>query len=59
MKWWCFPRPASRVVDRYEVDLARPRDLIDIRTEPRFSELYGRIWAELKQEVLVSYEREP
>jgi NitT/TauT family transport system ATP-binding protein len=51
--------PASRVVNRYEVDLPRPRDLIDIRTEPRFGELYRRIWAELRQEVLVSYEREP
>jgi NitT/TauT family transport system ATP-binding protein len=50
--------PASHVVNRYEVDLARPRDLIDIRTEPRFGELYRRIWAELKEEVLTSYERQ-
>lgn len=50
--------PASRIVDRYEVDLARPRDLIDIRTSPRFGELYRRIWAALKEEVLASYERE-
>ncbi|HML17334.1 MAG TPA: ABC transporter ATP-binding protein [Bryobacteraceae bacterium] len=50
--------PASHVVNRYQVDLGRPRDLIDIRTEPRFGELYRRIWAELKQEVLASYERE-
>jgi NitT/TauT family transport system ATP-binding protein len=49
--------PASHIVNRYTVDLPRPRDLIDIRTEPRFHELYRGIWAELKQEVLTSYAR--
>jgi NitT/TauT family transport system ATP-binding protein len=49
--------PAAHIVNRYAVDLPRPRDLIDIRTEPRFHELYNRIWAELKQEVLTSYAR--
>jgi NitT/TauT family transport system ATP-binding protein len=50
--------PASRVVSRHTVDLARPRDLIDIRTDARFGELYRKIWAELRQEVLASYARE-
>jgi NitT/TauT family transport system ATP-binding protein len=49
--------PASHVVNRYAVDLPRPRDLIDIRTEPRFGELYRQIWADLRKEVLASYER--
>jgi NitT/TauT family transport system ATP-binding protein len=49
--------PASHIVNRYTVDLPRPRDLIDIRTEPRFHELYRGIWAELKEEVLASYAR--
>jgi NitT/TauT family transport system ATP-binding protein len=49
--------PEAHIVNRYAVDLPRPRDLIDIRTEPRFHELYNRIWAELKQEVLTSYAR--
>jgi NitT/TauT family transport system ATP-binding protein len=49
--------PASRIVNRYEVDLPRPRDLIDIRTEPRFSELYRHIWSQLREEVLASYAR--
>ena len=48
--------PASRVVNRYEVTLARPRDLIDIRTQPEFIDLYRHIWADLRQEVLKSYE---
>jgi NitT/TauT family transport system ATP-binding protein len=49
--------PASRVVARHIIDLPRPRDLMDIRTEPRFAELYREIWAQLKEEVLTSYAR--
>ncbi len=49
--------PSAHIVNRYAVDLPRPRDLIDIRTDSRFHELYNRIWAELKQEVLTSYAR--
>lgn len=49
--------PASRVVASYQIDLARPRKLLDIRTEPRFEELYREVWAQLKQEVLTSYAR--
>jgi NitT/TauT family transport system ATP-binding protein len=50
--------PGSRVVSRHTVDLARPRDLIDFRADARFGELYRKIWAELRQEVLASYARE-
>jgi NitT/TauT family transport system ATP-binding protein len=49
--------PASRIVARHQIDLARPRDLLDIKTEPRFGELYRTIWSDLRQEVLKSYER--
>jgi NitT/TauT family transport system ATP-binding protein len=49
--------PGSRLVGRFAVDLARPRNLIDIKTEPRFHELFGSIWSDLRQEVLNSYER--
>jgi len=49
--------PASRVVKRYTVELERPRDLIDIRTDARFHELYRQIWSELRKEVLASYAR--
>jgi NitT/TauT family transport system ATP-binding protein len=49
--------PASHIVNRYEIDLPRPRDLMDIRTHPRFEELYARIWSELREEVLASYAR--
>jgi NitT/TauT family transport system ATP-binding protein len=49
--------PASHVVNRYRVDLTRPRNLIDIRTDAHFGQLYSHIWAQLKEEVLASYER--
>jgi NitT/TauT family transport system ATP-binding protein len=48
--------PASRIVNRYAVDLPRPRDLIDIRADERFNQLYRQIWAQLREEVLASYE---
>lgn len=49
--------PASHIIARHMIDLPRPRDLMDIRTDPQFAELYREIWAELKQEVLTSYAR--
>lgn len=49
--------PASRVVRRHPVDLDRPRNLLDLRTQPAFVDIYRRIWADLKQEVLRSHDR--
>jgi NitT/TauT family transport system ATP-binding protein len=49
--------PSSHVIARHTIDLPRPRNLMDIRTEPRFAELYRQIWAQLKEEVLTSYAR--
>ncbi|MCO1576882.1 ABC transporter ATP-binding protein [Crossiella sp. SN42] len=47
--------PGSRVLGRYPVDLPRPRDLLEIRTSPRFTEIYRAIWADLREEVLKSH----
>ncbi len=41
----------------YTIDLPRPRHVAEIRFEPRFVELYRDIWQNLRDEVLVSYER--
>ena len=41
----------------YTIDLARPRHVAEIRFEPRFVELYRTIWEDLRDEVLLSYER--
>jgi NitT/TauT family transport system ATP-binding protein len=49
--------PGSNTVNTYTVDLTRPRDLIDLRTQPDFISIYNRIWADLKKEVLKSHER--
>ena len=35
-------------------EVARPRDLLDLRTQPAFVELYRTIWADLRQEVIRS-----
>jgi NitT/TauT family transport system ATP-binding protein len=46
--------PSGRVVGRYPVDLERPRNLIDIKIDRRFQELFGDIWSDLRHEVLRS-----
>jgi len=45
------------VKSTYHVDLPRPRNVAEIRFQPRFVELYEEIWKDLRDEVLVSYER--
>jgi NitT/TauT family transport system ATP-binding protein len=45
------------VKNTYRVDLPRPRNVAEIRFQPRFVELYEEIWKDLRDEVLVSYER--
>ena len=42
----------------YPVPLSRPRNVTEIRMEPQFSQIYGEIWNDLRDEVLVSYERQ-
>jgi NitT/TauT family transport system ATP-binding protein len=41
----------------YKIDLPRPRTVSEIRFDSRFMELYQEIWQDLREEVLVSYER--
>ncbi|WP_316160497.1 ABC transporter ATP-binding protein [Bradyrhizobium sp. SZCCHNRI20481] len=49
--------PASRVIDSFPVDLERPRDVAEIKLDPRFTDLYRNIWASLRGEVEKSYAR--
>jgi NitT/TauT family transport system ATP-binding protein len=44
--------PASTIVNRYPIDLPRPRPIADLRLNPRFQDLYRHIWNDLKPEVL-------
>ena len=46
------------VKNSYKVDLPRPRNVAEIRFQPHFIEIYEEIWKDLKDEVLVSYERQ-
>ena len=41
----------------YTIDLPRPRHVAEIRFEARFVELYQQIWEDLRNEVMISYER--
>jgi len=47
----------ARVKARYGVPLPRPRDIEKVRFEPRFTELYSKMWNDLRDEVLESYAR--
>jgi NitT/TauT family transport system ATP-binding protein len=49
--------PCSHVIDSFPVDLVRPRDVSEIKLDPRFMDLYRNIWSSLRGEVEKSYER--
>jgi len=42
--------PAARIKAAYDVDLPRPRDVLTVRQEPHFGELYTLIWQGLREE---------
>ena len=45
----------GKIKARYPVDLPRPRNVTEIRFDPRFVELYERAWSDLRDEVERSY----
>jgi len=49
--------PGSRIRGRYPITLMRPRDLLDIRTDRRFHDIYRSIWDDLREEVTKSHGR--
>lgn len=48
--------PAAGVVGVHEVPLGRPRDLINLKTDPGFAGVYAGIWESLRGEVVRSYD---
>ena len=46
--------PASRIVATHPVPLARPRDLLELRTSAAFVDIYRAIWSVLREEVVRS-----
>jgi len=49
--------PGSRPIGEFAIDLARPRDVAEVRVTPRFIELHNAIWGVLREEVLKGYEQ--
>jgi NitT/TauT family transport system ATP-binding protein len=47
----------GRVKAVYPIELPRPRNVTEIRFEPAFGRVYQRLWADLRDEVLLSYEQ--
>ncbi|MES2632830.1 MAG: ABC transporter ATP-binding protein [Pseudomonadota bacterium] len=47
--------PATRPIGEFTIDLPRPRDVAEVRADPRFIELHKQIWAVLREEVLKGY----
>jgi NitT/TauT family transport system ATP-binding protein len=47
--------PASRPIGEFRIDLPRPRDVAEIRSDARFVALHAQIWGCLREEVLKSY----
>jgi NitT/TauT family transport system ATP-binding protein len=47
--------PEAQVIGDHRIDLVRPRDAADIRTDPRFHEIHKAIWSQLKAEVARTY----
>jgi NitT/TauT family transport system ATP-binding protein len=50
--------PATHPIGDYPIDLPRPRDVAEVRLDPRFVELHSRIWHAMKEEVLKAYRRQ-
>jgi NitT/TauT family transport system ATP-binding protein len=50
--------PASHPIGEFTIDLARPRDVAEVRVTPRFIDLHKAIWDVLREEVLKGYEQQ-
>ena len=50
--------PATHPIGEFIIDLPRPRDVAEVRTDPRFVELHSQIWGVLRDEVLKGYQQQ-
>lgn len=50
--------PATRPIGEFVIDLPRPRDVTEVRSNPRFVELHARIWSVMREEVLKGYQQQ-
>jgi sulfonate transport system ATP-binding protein len=51
-------RGPGRIKSDYAIDLPRGRDVREVRSDRRFIEIYQRIWADLRVEVLATHDRQ-
>lgn len=49
--------PGTHPIGEFMIDLARPRDVAEIRMTPRFLALHEQIWSAMKEEVLKGYQQ--
>jgi NitT/TauT family transport system ATP-binding protein len=47
--------PATHPIGDFVIDLPRPRDVAEVRSDPRFVQLHSQIWDVLREEVLKGY----
>ena len=45
-------------IGQFGIDLARPRDVAEVRTAPRFIDLHRAIWDVMRDEVLRGYQQQ-
>jgi NitT/TauT family transport system ATP-binding protein len=50
--------PATHPIGEFEIDLARPRNVAEVRTQSRFVELHSQMWKVLRDEVLKGYQQQ-
>ncbi len=50
--------PGTHPIGEFAIDLARPRDVAEVRSHPRFVELHAQIWGVLRDEVLKGYQQQ-
>jgi NitT/TauT family transport system ATP-binding protein len=50
--------PETSPIGEFPIDLSRPRDVAEIRLQPRFIELHAAIWHSMRAEVLKGYARQ-
>ena len=48
--------PAARIVAQHAIDLPRPREINEIRLDPKFHTIQRAIWNDLREEVLKTYQ---
>ena len=50
--------PAARIIGDFTIDIPRPRDIAEVKADPRFHALHALIWNALRDEVRKTYQLE-